>query len=121
MKSQPCADKLAHGCAHRLEPQNRTVEEFQETPADSNSYETVGINPVAAEKEGTPTLRTGWLGKPDPEGALVTRANNVEVSLRPNGSESAPVATRRAQTSGNEKYSQFKLKFLKKTFGRVDN
>ena len=121
MKSQPCADKPAHGCAHYLEPQNRTVEEFQEMPADCNSHEAVGIDPVATEKESTPTLRAGWFGKPDPEGALVTRANNVEVSLRPNDSESAPVATRRAQTSENEKYSQFKLKFLKKTFGRVDN
>ena len=121
MKSQPCADKPAHGCARQLEPQNRTVEEFQETPADCNCYEAVGNNPVAAEGESTPTLRAGWFEKPDQEGALVTRANNVEVSLRSNDSESAPVATRRAQTSGNEKYSQFKLKFLKKTFGRVDN
>ena len=33
MKSQPCADKLTQGCVRHLKLQNRTVEEFQETPA----------------------------------------------------------------------------------------
>ena len=33
MKSQPRADKLAQDCVRSLKLQNRTVVEFQETPA----------------------------------------------------------------------------------------
>ena len=51
MKSQPCADKLTQGCVRHLKLQNRTVAEFQETPAKCQKLRRksfVGSNTVAA-------------------------------------------------------------------------
>ena len=98
MKSQPCADKHTQGCVRHLKLQNRTVEEFQETPAKCQNTTKKNIRRKQhscrlSKKKWTPTLRSGHANKPDHEGALVTLAIDVEVSLKPDGSESAPVAT----------------------------